>query len=183
MIAAANSDPVVLEAMEDAALVESFDPAALAGRDVEHGPAIIAELARISDEIATPGAVAWPLRSDARQAFLCTLAGSARLEAALQRHADETAPFSRYLVGALGGAALPEPPASAPEREAAIVAYEIATASLAGVASREGALGVAKEGLASLRAQAALEAERLRSETILSGPLIGRKPERAALVH
>jgi hypothetical protein len=183
MIAAANLDPVVLEAMEDAALVESFDPVALAGRDAERGPAILAELAPLSEEVWTPGPLAWRLRSDARQAFLGTLAGTVRLEAALQRHADETAPFSRYLVGALGGAALPGPPASAPEREAAIIAYEIATASLAGVASRESALGAAREGLASLRAQAALEAERLRSETILSGPLIGRKPERAALVH
>jgi hypothetical protein len=183
MSATLNLSPAALRAIEDAALVETFDPVALARDGEALDPQILEQLASVSEEVVMTDSLAWALRSDARQTFLSALLGSDRLEAALGRQADRDAPFSRYLATALRGVRLDAEPGSTAEREKAIVAYEVATASLAGAPSRDDAQRVAQEDLARLRSLSSLDAERSRSDAILAGPLIGREKERAALLH
>jgi len=170
-------------ALEQAALVETFDPKALAGGEDAVDGAVLGRLAEVSEEVAESGGIRWRVRSDARQGLLADIARAGHVEEALRRRgpADQDF-FALYLGMALSGRRLPSAVFADDERrQKALIANEVAAASLAGLEALSATRDVVAANIARLRSRSSVEAERSRLRAILPGPLLGRGRERSAL--
>lgn len=182
MIALPDMDDAARVILEQAALHGAYDPREIAAHDGAVDPNLVAQLSDVSEELEEDGRMLWRVRGDARRDILASMAQAGRLGQALgevQLRPDDL--IGRYLVDALSGDRLAQTALPPERREAALVANELAAASLGQVKGKDALKDVVRLNLTDLRSEGLISAEKARSEAILPGELLGRQAEREML--